>query len=224
MWEKYYNDVSLPLKVSINISLVNICLRNISEGEDNFRFEFRDIYKILLRDNLYFNNIKKPVFSNKLFKAIITNSIYINELRWAEDFLGKYVDKVEPEFMDNLYNYSMSLIRFKQQRYDESLLYAGKIEQKQIIYKLDSKNIISKIYYETGSLENLIPLLDSYKQMIINSEIKNDLTGKSHLAFINLLKKIVLADKALPELRTKTVNTKIINSKQWLLEKINELK
>lgn len=224
LWRKYYNEVSLPLKVSLNISLVNICLKKISDGSEQFRREFRDIYKIILKDNLYFNNIKKPVFSNKLFKAIITNSIYLNETDWAEDFLGKYLDKVEPEFRDNLFNFSKALIYFNKRKYDESLTYTAKIEQKQIIFKLDAKNITSKIYYETKSYENLLPLLDTYRQMITNSEVKNDIFGKSHIAFIDALKKITLAGKShAEELAIKVKKTKIINSKEWLLEKITGL-
>nr|HMT10081.1 hypothetical protein [Ignavibacteria bacterium] len=87
----------------------------------------------------------------------------------------------------------MALIKFKQKKYDESLLFTGKIEQKQIIFKLDAKNITSKIYYETGSHENLLALLDTYKQMILNNAVKNEAIGKSHLMFIEFLKKIALA-------------------------------
>jgi hypothetical protein len=223
LWAKYYNEMPLKLKVSFNISLVNICLRNISMGKLKFREEFRDIYKIILKENLYFISIKKPVFSNKLFKAILTNSIYLNETEWAEDFFGKYLDKVEPEFRENLHNYSMALIKFKHKKYDESLLFAGKIEQKQIIFKLDTKNITSKIYYETKSYENLLPLLDTYKQMILNNEVKNDIIGKSHLAFIDTLKKIVLAGKNETDyIKMKIEGTELLNSKEWLLEKITE--
>jgi len=222
--EKYYNEVSLYLKTTLNISLVNICLKKISDGNIQFRKEFRDVYISILKNNHYFNNIKKPVFSNKLFKAIISNSIYFNEIPWAENFLKEYLDKLEPEYRGNLYNLSMALIKFKQKKYDESLSFAGKIEQKHIIFKLDAKNIISKIYYETGSHENLLALLDTYKQMILNNAIKNEAIGKSQLGFVEFLKKIVLADKNETEdIRNNINKTAFLNSREWLLEKISEL-
>ena len=221
--EKYYNEVSLYLKTTLNISLVNICLKQISEGNIQFRKEFRDVYITILKNNHYFNNIKKPVFSNKLFKVIISNGIYFNEIPWAENFLKEYLDKLEPEYRENLYNFSMALIKFKQKKYDESLLFTGKIEQKQIIFKLDAKNITSKIYYETGSHENLLALLDTYKQMILNNAVKNEVIGKSHLMFIEFLKKIVLAgNNEAEDIRNDIRKTKILNSREWLLEKISE--
>jgi len=222
--EKYYDKASLQLKVTLNISLVNFCLKEISEGNIQFRKEFRDVYLTILKNNHYFNNIKKPVFSNKLFKAIITNSIYLNEIHWTENFLKIYLDKVEPVFRENLYNLSMALIKFKQKKYDESLSFAGKIEQKHIIFKLDAKNITSKIYYETGSHENLLALLDTYKQMILNNAVKNEAIGKSQLGFVEFLKKIVLADKNETEdIRNNINKTAFLNSREWLLEKISEL-
>lgn len=222
--EKYYDKASLQLKVTLNISLVNFCLKEISEGNIQFRKEFRDVYLTILKNNHYFNNIKKPVFSNKLFKAIISNSIYFNEIPWTEDFLKNYLDKVEPLFRENLYNFSMALIKFKQKKYDESLSFAGKIEQKHIIFKLDAKNIISKIYYETGSHENLLALLDTYKQMILNNAIKNEAIGKSQLGFVEFLKNIVLADKNETEdIRNSISKAAFLNSRDWLLEKISEL-
>ena len=60
--------------------------------------------------------------------------------------------------------------------------------------------------------------------MILNNEIKNEVIGKSHLAFIEYLKKIVLADKNEAEdIRNNIGKTELLNSKQGLLEKITEI-
>ncbi len=220
-----YNDFDKNMKTRLNAALSNICLRKITAGVISYHYEFEELYLKIISDGTFSNTDRNNYFDKRLFKAIIVTSLYLKKVGWLENFLNDYINYTDPQFKDHLLNYARAGIQFEKRNYDKALFYLNNIDQKQIIYKIDCKNLTAKIYYETNSRNNLFPLLDTYKKLLVNNEIKNDVTGKAHLAFINFLKKIALAEKTDAEQLINSVNkSKILNSKPWLLEKLNELK
>jgi len=229
LFEKYESRMIPNLMKIFVVSLSNICLKNITCGLDEFYTEFENIYTDTLKNKLYTISDTNNYFNKRLFRAIINTSVYLNKIGWAEEFLKKYINIVDPQFKEQLMHYGNANIEFARKNYDKALYHATKIEQKQIIYKIDTKNLISRIYFETNSLEPLGSMLDSYKHLIKNSNLQDKIYETSHINFIKIIQGIIkiIHDNSykteLYLLKQKTERTSPINNKSWLLGKITNL-
>ena len=87
------------------------------------------------------------------------------------------------------------------------------------------KNLISKIYFDTGSVENLISLLNTYYQLINNSKSNNENFLARHLNFVKYLRqllniKLTGKDDAELSILYDNIKKENVTSKSWLLKKI----
>ncbi len=228
--EEHYEKMDNDMRKRCYINLENICAEKLYSESYEWNTEIFALYEKILNDKLYFPlSGRGAFFGNRLFRNIVSVSLSLKKNEWTEKFIAEYIDDTNPKFRENLLNNSLAKIEFNKRNYDKALMHAGKIEQKQIIYKIDSRNITAKIYYETNSYEHLYSLLDSYKHLLNNTNINNKILINRHLNFIKYLTKIVkikLGDSGisnLHELKSTLNKTKHLNNKIWLLEKIAEL-
>lgn len=223
---KNFEEMNLRLKISCMVRLVSICRYNISGGKEEFHKEFSVIYKIILKYGIYGQALKK-YFPNRLFRAIVNTGIYLNEIEWVENFYIEYIGKTDPNMRKFISDNSIAMIEFAKKDYDKALQHAAAIKGKNL-YKLDAKNITTKIYYETNSFLQLDSFIDSYKHLIKNLDIKDNNLNEAHCNFIGIVEKLISLKTGnqtydILKLKEKITNTLIVESKPWLLEKINEL-
>lgn len=87
------------------------------------------------------------------------------------------------------------------------------------------KNLISKKYFDTGSVENLVSLLNTYYQLINNSKSHNENFLARHLNFVKYLRqllneKLTGKDDAELSILYDNIKKENVTSKSWLLKKI----
>ncbi|HWA05438.1 MAG TPA: hypothetical protein VG961_02740 [Ignavibacteria bacterium] len=226
-----YEQLDQDLKNRCYINLLGICTSKALEGNIKWTRESFDIYKIILMEKLYYYTGENLKFMpRRIFRNVISVSISIEETEWTKHFINDYLDELEPKYRETLYNYGMAKVEFNYKNYDKALYHINFVTQDQLIYKIEMKNLQSKIYYETNSVEPLFSLLDTYLHLINNSGIANVALIKRHENYIKFLKSIVkikVGNKETIELADILKNIekqKYINSKSWLIKKINELK
>ncbi len=227
--EEFADNMGLDLKARIYLNLESICSQKTLTGRVVFYDEHFEILEKIISENIYAFFGLGNFISNRLFRSIVSTSLYLKKYQWLNEFIAKYIHKTDPEFTEHLFHYSHAHLCFAEGKLDESLYHATKIEQKQFIYKIDIKNLISRIYYDTGSIEELYSMFDSYSHLLKNTTSQNKEMISRNVNFIAFLKRIVKikisgSDKfGLKKLETKLGETKYISSKRWLLEKITEL-
>lgn len=226
--EDYYNKLDFDMNTRNYWYLSSLCASKINMNKDEFYAESFKIFEKILEYKLYTNTEGALYFDNGLFKNIITIGLYLKKTAWTESFVKLYIDKIDPQQREHMLSYSMANIEFVKKNFEKALYYSQKIEQKLIIYKLDIKNLMARIYYETGDVEPLYSLLDTYIHLVKSFESGNKKISVRHLNFIKFLKKLVSIslnniDTEINSLKLKIAGTKYLNGKNWLLEKIAEL-
>lgn len=232
----YYDLKSLYLKDSDKFDLVfrEIILNNLWRlsamkmvmGKNEFKYEAFDIRKIIVEQNIF--SLNTPFMKISDFRSTLIDALNVGELEWAEKFIKNYTDKLHPEFREDVNNYSISRMSYEKGNYEKALEFAGKVNINQITFKLDIKNIISKIYYDTGSTEPLFSLLNSYYQLINNSDSRNKDYLARHKNFVRYLRNLAAAEHSQDKktdlaLLKKNIEKDNVSSKSWLLKKIDFL-
>lgn len=232
----YYDLKSLYLKDSDKFDMLfrEIILNNLWRlsvmkmvmGKNDFKYEAFEIRKIIVDQNIFALNT--PYMKVSDFRSTLIDALNVGELEWAENFIKNFTGKLHPDFMEDVSNYSISRIQYEKGNYDEALEFAGRVKINQITFKLDLKNLVAKIYYDTESIEPLYSLLNSYYQLISNSDSRNKDYLSRHKKFVKYLRNLAaLRDLTDNKIELGVLKENIekdnVSAKSWLLKKISNL-
>ena len=219
-----FDKIDLYFKKYFLNALTVISSAKTIEGKEEFRRESFNLRKKIYDENLTIFS-DEHYLKNGDFRTSFIEALNLNEIKWAEEFSVKYLHMLQPEYREDINYYCKACLSYANGMFDEALHYAVKVNINQITYKLDMKNLISKIYFDTGSVENLISLLNTYYQLINNSRSHNKNFLARHFNFVKYLRQLLnikLTGKDDAELSVLYDNIKKENvtSKSWLLKKI----
>src|SRR5205085_12082022 len=159
----------------------------------------------------------------------IRNAYHIKELEWSEKFIVDYKHMLKPDIAEEIVDYSHAMVEFGRKNYEKSLKYLSKINIERSNMKIDVKNLLIIIYYELNYTEELISLIDTYKHFLHRDSNMSEQSKNTNTLFVNLVSDIVKVklngknDQAL-KLKMEIEKSPYSNFKDWLLEKVNELK
>ena len=125
------------------------------------------------------------------FRSTFIEALNAKELGWAEEFAAKFISKLHPEMRNDLTLYCRARLAYESKNYNEALDNAVKVNINQITFKMDIKNLLSKVYYDTNSIEPLISLLNTYKQLVRNSASKNEGYLERHTNYVKYFLKFL---------------------------------
>ncbi len=222
----HFEKLDRKFRLIIMNNLWRLCAVKAVSGKREFVLETFEIRKVMVEKDIFSgpDNYIQP----SEFRSTLIDALNVNRADWAEDFSEKYIDRLHPDFREDMRIYCKAFLAYPKGDFDTALKYASKLNINQIIFKLDMKNMTAKIYYETGSTEPLISLLNTYYQLINNYENKYNDYSTRHKNFIQYLRKLLsLQEKRSKpqeyELLKKNVVTDNVNSKTWLLKNIENL-
>lgn len=213
-------------KTSLNI-LALICSAKFVKGRKEFKREAFEIRKKIVDEGLFSMSTSKYILLSE-FRSTLLEAFNEKEYEWAAKFAEKYLRRLQPEFRDDVRHYCDAMFAFSRKDFDTAVASAGKVNINQIIFKLDMKNLIAKIYYETGSYESLLSHLNTYSQFIKNSASAGKELLQRHKNFVNFLKgilNVILKDKdeAMLSVLRNEISSANVSAKYWLLPRIDEL-
>lgn len=210
---------------------INYCVVKVNQGFDNYFNEIFHYISLLDSNGLI---IPDKSFNHNSFRISASAAIHCKETQWLEKFIVKYKSKIEKEYRNDIVNLTYARLYFEIQDFNRSKQFCGQVTFKNYIFYLAAKNILLKIAFELGNILDIIALKDAYvKYFESHSEIPSVYkTGK--IEFANYLLKLAKIkenfefqktdnyelDKFIKNLSADT----IVNNKEWLLEKVSELK
>ncbi len=192
-----------------------------------YESELFDIYKKMLVDKYYQTEASKymPV---DLYRNIIIQAVKMKELRWLEDFIEEYGRQIHPGRKTDIINYSYAYLRFEQGNYKEALGWLSKIRMEEFTYHLDIRSLYIMTYYELGDLETAYSAANAFSKYLRNNSMVSDekRTGCENLCkyVIKLINYHNTSSKTdLSSLAVRLNKSKNLNSKLWLLSKVQNL-
>lgn len=207
----------------------NYCVMKVREGNEKFKREGFDVYKTMLENDAY-------SFSESEYMQVLTfrNIIYycnmLNETEWLKYFIEKYKSALNPDYREDMRNFTYANYYFNLKDYGNALAsISKKFDNEVFLFKTDVKNLMLQIYYELDHIEQAYSLVDSYKHFLSKtkeiSESHKEVFNNFLKYYFALLKLKSGQSKESPSfIKSKIEKEKNIVNRTWLLEKIKELK
>ncbi|MCC6864611.1 MAG: hypothetical protein IT280_00470 [Ignavibacteria bacterium] len=211
---------------AVFISLQNFCTRKFIEGKRFFKTELHEVHKEMLDRGLYVQ--KKDDYMNlHTFRNIVLTASNLQKNDWIIEFMNQYISKILPEQRESLQAWTKALVHYNTGKFSEALNELQSVKNDHFLTKHEIKALTMKMFYELNDFEPGISFAESYRKMVQNDKTYAELHRTSYTNFSLLYLKLIKlkADKKYrdADMLKLEIEKTVTNSKEWLLEKVNEL-
>lgn len=226
LFKKYYHMLSRWGKYNMYLALANACIRLQEVNENKYTFELLELYKEQLCNKLQ-SAYEETFMEQDLFRNIFVNALKLKQFDWAENYLKKYLPGLQPEYIENMKNFSYSNLSFEKGDFESALKYISLVKYDTFVFKFDVRTLMLKIYLELGYYEQTRSLIDSFRHFILENTSITEYIKMVHLNFIKFVNEIMHLKEGKKEFDPGRLINEITLSparnKEWLIEKIGEL-
>ncbi|MCX7878697.1 MAG: hypothetical protein N2510_08690, partial [Ignavibacteria bacterium] len=211
--------------------LISYCIIKLegNSSTEKFSREIIDLYDIYLNEKLFRKDNQKYL-SREVFRSIVLNTIKYNKTDWLLDFVQKSEQYLNPAEAENLMDYAYMYIYFHKGNYEKALMHANRIRHDYFMYKFDVRDMILRLFYELGYTEETLNQIKSFVQFVRAEKISGLEWKKRYISFASYLEKITLYKAGYRKridigfIQNKIMKSDNIYYKEWLINKIDELK
>lgn len=225
---KYFDNFSTFEKYNSLMLLENIALILKNTDEKKYLSEILQLYRFSLEKNIHiFAGVKE--MDAQLFSNMVFFSCEAGEFEWAENFVEKYISVLPSEFKENIYYYATAIICFGKKEFEMALKNILYIKYDFPRFRYETKILTLKIYYELSSFEQAFSVIDNLKHLVATNKSLSEYKKKGVINFLRfyyeLLKVKSLTQSGFNfDLEKEISYSNELQSKNWLLDKIKELK
>jgi hypothetical protein len=199
---------------------INFCIKKGNAGERIFETEALDLYKNGLQNGAILDNKTLSPFT---YKNVMMLALKHGEFTWAQQFLLDYKKYLPAAERENLFKYNLALFHFRQNDYPKAMQLLQEVSLKEVLYNLDARRVLMRIYYELGEFTALDSLLESFT---IYLHRQKDLSyhKNSYQYLIKFVKKLRQIDLQNPiskaQLTLEIEDTLELTERDWLLAQL----
>lgn len=219
--DKLYDKIHKNSASLIYFTLTNYATEQFEKGKLNYLNELFNLHKEILKRKLYDN-----IFSEFLFMNIVTVSLRLEEIKFAEKFIAEYKNKIKKDVREDTYNYTLANIYFSKKEFSSALETLSKINFSFSLHKFLIKNLTLKIYYELNETNSIYSLIDSFKHTIKRDKSVPENVQALVINYTNFVKELVrikLGEKNKEDIEAR-IKKETTAEKSWLLSKAKEFK
>ncbi|GIV33431.1 MAG: hypothetical protein KatS3mg031_0966 [Chitinophagales bacterium] len=202
----------------------NYCIRRINSGQQEYLDELFQLYKTALDRKIIFDG---KYISPWTYKNIVGVALRIGQYDWVEKFIHEYKQFLEPNLRENAFAFNLANFYFNIGKYDRTLELLRNVEFTDVVYSLDTKAMLLRIYYELKEFEPLWSLLEAFQVYLRRNKLISDSQKTMYSNLISLTREAIRIPKgdkeAVRKFKDKIENTRQVAYRQWLLEKADEL-
>jgi hypothetical protein len=224
------DKLDLDQRYSLHNVLHLHCLAMTYTGQTEFVNERFELYKIAIDQDIY-RGSEDRYFDAILFGNILLTALKARQVDWAENFVKKYSHELAPENIGGMMNFCLARIKFARGEFSESLKLLNSIQSfNNIQYKIAIRDLIMLNYYELSFFGQAYSFLDSHRHFLNKnrnyfSDERFNRESNFMKFYIRILKlKENFSSSDLDSFNIDLGKTTSVIERDWLYEKINELK
>lgn len=229
---KLFDEIRDNLNEDYKIQQYNImtyyCIIRHNYGIKKFQIELFKLYNERLKLGIYLD-IEKKYFPVRTFRNYVLLGIILKKHKWTENFIKKYSRELTEDYREYEIRLSYSRLYFSKKEYSRSLGYLENFKGLNYLHYCDSSVLKLCNYYEAEKFEDAFFEIDKFTHYLRNHKEIPKIHKIYSLNFLKIYLKIIkiktgTEKKNLLDLENLFEKTELISRKNWLKEKIDELK
>lgn len=202
---------------------INYCIKQINQGNEEYRIEAFELFKSALAINVL---LIDGYLSRFTYTNIVAAGLKVKEYDWVDSFLKDYRPLLEPRYRSNYYHYCRARYYVDLKDYEKAMHLLVAVDEEDLLVSLDARNMLIKIYFELKEHSALESLLNSMQTFISRKKVMG-YHRKHYLGTIQFTRKLLYltkTDKAGQEkLREEIIKAEILPDRNWLLQQLEDM-
>jgi hypothetical protein len=227
-----YSKCSKGIQCDLATTMINFCRNSAQIGSAEFVKEEFTYIKLLIEDGLY-RSLTVGWMDQYLFVQSVMSACRSGKFDWAEKFIEEHKHELIEEVREQYTNYAYITLNLRRGRFEDALYYISKCRNVDDGDKLNIKVFEFNAYYELGYYDELKALADSANHMLRNDKFFSKSEKANYKLYVTAISRLMdykckvgsryKSPDFLPNLIS-FINENQMRNKQWLLQKIDELK
>lgn len=209
----------------IYLLAINIAIKRYNQGATEIIPDLLKLYRSGVSQKILLTN---NVLSRFTYKNIIALALFEKQFEWVMEFMKEYTPLLEEAYRELTYQFNLAKYHYTKQEYDQALQLLFLLNSNDDIYiNMDTKILLSRIYYEQNELDSLHALVDSFKKTLTRKKQVLGYHQLSYQNFISYLNKLIIlnpfdrsAKKALLE---EVESSQQLPDRYWFIEQLKTL-
>ncbi len=153
----------------IYLLAINIGIKNLNQGKLAFIPVLLNFYKSGVKKKML---LSKGLISRFTYKNMTALGLRLQQFEWVEQFIHQYKEFLETAYQEETYNYNLAKLFYSKKQYEKALqLLFLNVSVGDVYVSLDTKILLSRIYYEQHDIEAFENLIESFKIFIRRNKI-----------------------------------------------------
>lgn len=205
----------------IYLLAINYCIQRLNRGHRQYIRRAFDWYRRGLERGVLLENkqLSKFTYNNALMLGIA-----LEEWEWAAHFLEHYKQYLPAPERDNEYRYNLAVFYFRKRDYDQATRLLQQVSFADVLYNLNARSMLLRMYYELDEWDALESLLDSFRAFLRRQDDLGYHKENYHnlIRLVRQMLRIAPVDKSGRQaLRQKIATTTALAEKNWLLAQLS---
>ncbi len=202
--------------------VLNYCIKKINLGNISWQRELFDIYKTTLENRVL---LTQGYLSHRDFKNIITISLRLRELSWAEKAIPLYSKELQSAQRENAKLYNTANLLFHKQDFSGALRLLQQVDFSDVFYDLDARSIVLKTWFELDEEDSFEYHAIAFRRFLKRNKSVSEYQRTIYENLIHYTSQLMKAGtkkKKILELKQEVQSVMNIADLRWLLSKIEE--
>ncbi|MCB0555836.1 MAG: hypothetical protein KDD02_19975, partial [Phaeodactylibacter sp.] len=204
----------------IYLLAINYCIQRLNKGHRQYIQQAFELYRKGLERGVL---LEEGALSKFTYNNVLMLAIALQEWAWAENFLEKYKAHLPERERENIYRYNLAVYFFRKPDYGQAMQLLQQVNLEDVLYSLNARSMLLRIYFELEEFDALESLLDSFRTFIARQKGLG-YHKENYLNLIAVVRQMLRLPpgerKAREKLQRKVDGMAAIAEKAWLLEKL----
>lgn len=211
--------------------VLNYCIKKINLGNISWQDELFDIYKTTLENGVLLTEARpngvagRGFLSHRDFKNIVTISLRLRELKWAEEFIPKYIPELQPAERENARMYNTANLLFHKNDFSGALRLLQRVDFSDVFYDLDARSIVLKTWFELDEEDSFEYHATAFRTFLRRNKSVSEYQRTIYENLISYTARLMKAgtkQKQIEKIRDEVLDKKNIADLRWFLGKLEE--
>ncbi len=215
-------------KKTATLLLLNNSNRRSSRPNSNYLKDSLSLYKTGLAEKFF---IEKGKFPEATFSNIVTLGAKNKEFSWTQQFINSTGKMLRKEIKDEAIILSKATIAFQKEAYNDAISLLNMHSSSRPLMKSRAKLLSFRAYFELfiqdeDYLDLVLSQIGAHEKFYRRNRYLSKIKIRSNLNSLTFSKQLALArfdTKTLKGIKEKILRETNVTSKQWLIEKVEQL-
>lgn len=228
----YYKECSRLRQYDLTAAMINFSRNNAQRGDNQFIKDEFIYVKLLIEEGLYkFTGIEW--MDQYVYMQSVMAACRAGEFEWAEAFIRDHKHELIERLREQYSNFAYVTLNLRRGKFEEALRYLSLIKNVEKGDKLNIKVFEFNAYYELNYYDELKALADTTNHFLRSDKLFSAEEKEHFKDYIKAITRLMdykcgsgknKGNRKLLQSTEQFVKERKLRNKQWLLQKIEELK